>query len=100
MKLIPLDWKISSIILIYKTGNIQNWRSIALPGTIYKLFTKWFTNGFSKWDEDTQSLSHTQKSSSHATVSSKTTFLLPSALTALRETKKMPSYVIVSLQCL
>ncbi|GBM93217.1 Retrovirus-related Pol polyprotein from type-1 retrotransposable element R2 [Araneus ventricosus] len=61
---IPPSWKLSSTILIPKTGNLNdpvNWRPIALSSTIYKLFTKCLASRLSQWLEKYDILSPCQK---------------------------------------
>ncbi|GFU36219.1 retrovirus-related Pol polyprotein from type-1 retrotransposable element R2, partial [Nephila pilipes] len=61
---IPSSWKISSCILLPKTGDfkcLDNWRPIALSNTIYKLFSKCLTRCLQDWCEANDILSKCQK---------------------------------------
>ncbi|GFR25051.1 retrovirus-related Pol polyprotein from type-2 retrotransposable element R2DM [Trichonephila clavata] len=61
---VPPSWKISSTILIHKSGDhddVTNWRPIALSNTLYKLFTKCMTRKLAEWCEDHEVFSNAQK---------------------------------------
>ena len=64
-KKVPISWKKSSTILIFKNkgskDDICNWRPIALASTISKLYSKVLANRLTKWLEANNVLSHCQK---------------------------------------
>ena len=58
-KAIPISWKTSHTILLYKKGNptsLSNHHPIALASTIYKLFTSTLTTQLSSYGENHQIL--------------------------------------------
>ena len=61
---IPLSWKLSNTILLYKKGplfQLPNHRPIALANTIYKLFTSILTTLLSSFGEKYQILHNSQE---------------------------------------
>ncbi|GFR28606.1 retrovirus-related Pol polyprotein from type-1 retrotransposable element R2 [Trichonephila clavata] len=84
---IPASWKTSRTILIHKKDELDNWRSISLSNTIYKLFTKCMARKLSDWCEMNEVLSHAQKGFSPFDGVLENNFLLAQHLESARRAK-------------
>lgn len=86
---VPLAWKESTTVLIYKAGdrdNLNNWRPLSLGNTIAKLYSGVLADRVSRWAEEGKRISPQQKGFTRHDGCLEHNFILQSAINQARRT--------------
>jgi len=86
---VPVAWKESTTVLIYKAGdrdNLNNWRPLSLGNTIAKLYSGVLADRVSRWAEDGKRISPQQKGFTRHDGCLEHNFILQSAINQARRT--------------
>ncbi|XP_023235892.1 uncharacterized protein LOC111635231 [Centruroides sculpturatus] len=88
---IPLSWRESTTVLIYKKGdcnNLNNWRPICLSNTLGKLYTACLADRLLRWCYANDRISTSQKGFLHYQGCMEHNFLLKTVIQDARRTRK------------